>query len=294
MNQLEKRYLELGHSVIKKKFKPKNALRINTLKGSEKEIVLKLRKRGVKLRKIKFLKNGYWYDSKFSLASTPEYLQGQIYIQETASQIPASVLNPEPNDIVLDMASSPGSKTTQIAQIMQNKGIILAIDNDKTRIPKLRNNLERLSIKNTILKYIDATKIENLGIKFDKILLDAPCSGNYCTEKEFFSKRNTKDFENRSELQKRLLISAHRVLKSGGCLVYSTCSLEPEEDEMVIDWFIRKHKDIYLEEIKVSIGEPGNVKPFGIQLKQEINKTIKLWPEKTGTQGFFIAKMRKK
>ncbi|MCF7866017.1 RsmB/NOP family class I SAM-dependent RNA methyltransferase [Candidatus Woesearchaeota archaeon] len=294
MNILLERYQQLKNQIRNLKPKIKPAIRINTLKGTEEEIVTNLRKKGIKLQKIPFLNHAYWYKATFSLASTPEYLQGQIYIQETASQIPPIILNPEPTDLVLDMAASPGSKTTQIAQLMKNKGVILAIDNDKERIPKLRNNIERLSIKNTIVICIDSSKIKELNITFDKILLDAPCSGNYCIEKDYFLKRSIKDFENRAKIQKKLLIAAHSVLKSGGTLVYSTCSLEPEEDELVIDWFLKNYKDMDLEKINLTIGEPGNTKIFNKNINPEIIKTIKLWPDKTNTQGFFIAKLKKK
>lgn len=290
-NQLIKRYQELGCSC--KVIKLKESLRINTLKVDEKQIVSRLKELKVKLTKIPYTDYGYFYDSKFSLASTTEYLNGYIYIQESASQLPAKVLDPKPGDLVLDMCASPGSKTTQIAAIMNNKGTIMAVDNDSRRLISLRNNLERCGVENTILYKKDARFLTDFKMQFDKILLDAPCSGNYIIEEKFFQIKNIQGIMERSRIQKELLRAAVKVLKKEGILVYSTCSLEPEEDEMNIDWLLTKYPEMKLEETGVEIGDSGLVKVFGKKLDPELKKTRRLWPEKTGTEGFFIAKLRK-
>ncbi|MEM4637887.1 MAG: RsmB/NOP family class I SAM-dependent RNA methyltransferase [Candidatus Woesearchaeota archaeon] len=290
-NELVKRYKKLGCNC--KNIKLKDSLRINTLKITEKELVERLKKINVKLKKIPFTDTGYFYESKFSLASTTEYLQGYIYIQEAASQLPAQILNPEEKDIILDMAASPGSKTTHLAAIMNNKGTIIAIDNDSRRLLSLRNNLERCGVKNTILYKKDARFITDFGIEFDKILLDAPCSGNYVIEENFLKTKNIYGILERARIQKELLKAAVNVLKKHGILVYSTCSLEPEENEMNIDWLIKKYPEMKIEEITINIGDPGLTNIFGKKLNTEIRKTKRFWPEKTGTEGFYIAKLRK-
>jgi NOL1/NOP2/sun family putative RNA methylase len=263
------------------------------LKISEKELLSRLKTLGVKTTKVPFLKYGYYYESKFSLASTSEYLQGYIYIQEAASQLPAQVLNPLPGENVLDMCASPGSKTTQIAQLMENKGLILCTDTDSRRLKSLRNNLERCDVANAILYKKDARFINDFGKKYDKILLDAPCSGNYVIEEKFFQEKNIHGIMERSRMQKELLKAAVKSLNKGGLLVYSTCSLEPEEDEMNIDWLLQKYPELELEETGIDIGDPGLVEVFGKKLNSNINKTRRFWPEKTGTEGFYIAKIRK-
>lgn len=290
-NELIKRYKKLGCNC--KSITLKDSLRINTLKITEKELLERLKKLNIKLTKIPFTDTGYFYDSKFSLASTTEYLQGYIYIQEAASQLPAQILNPDEKDLVLDMAASPGSKTTQLAAIMNNKGTIIAIDNDSRRLLSLRNNLERCGVKNTILYKKDARFITDFGIEFDKILLDAPCSGNYVIEENFFKTKNIYGILERARVQKELLKAAVKVLKKQGILVYSTCSLEPEENEMNIDWLIKKYPEMKIEEISINIAEPGLTNVFGKKLSAEIKKTKRFWPEKTGTEGFYIAKLRK-
>ncbi|MGV8171582.1 MAG: NOL1/NOP2/sun family putative RNA methylase [Candidatus Woesearchaeota archaeon] len=291
-NTLVKRYASLGYTCKIVSLKP--SLRINTLKTSENEIVSRLKTLGVKLDKISYTDYGYYYDTKFSLGATSEYLQGQYYIQEAASQLPSQVLAPKPEDTVLDMCAAPGSKTTQIAQYMKNEGTIVALDSDPRRLFALRNNLERCGVTNTILYKKDSRFVFDLGLQFDKILLDAPCSGNYVIEEEFFIKKSVDGIRERARLQKELLKAAIRALKKGGTLVYSTCSLEPEEDEMNIDWVLSKYPEIKLEETGLAIGDEGLIKVFDKKLNPEIKKCRRFWPTKTGTEGFFIAKLIKK
>lgn len=244
------------------------AIRINTLKITEKDLKLRLKKEGVKLTKIEDLKYGYTFEAKFSLGSTPEYLQGYYYLQEKASQIVAEKLNPQPGEIVLDMAAAPGSKTTHMAQLMENKGTIVALDNNTHRLHSLRNNLERCGVTNTILYNKDARYVTDFRQKFDKVLLDAPCSGNFCIDKNWFEKRTLEDIKNNGKTQKQLLRAAEMVLKEGGTMIYSTCSLEPEEDENVVEWALE-------------------------ELDLELIEQKKYWPDVEKTQGFFIALLRK-
>lgn len=288
------RYKELGADFKPENVIIKNSLRINTLKIKEETLIQRLKEKKVLLQKIHFLKHGYYYKANFSLGSTPEYLQGFYYLQEAASQLPVEALNPQQGELVLDMAAAPGSKTTQIAQWMNNKGLIVALDSDNNRLTSLQNNLERLSVTNVAIIKKDARFVEDLGLKFDKILLDAPCSGNFCIEPDFFKKRAVRDFEDRAKLQLQLLNAAYSVLKKGGVLVYSTCSLEPEENEFNVDEFLRQHSDMKLDDTGLKIGDSGITKIFEKQLNSDINKTKRLWPHKTSTQGFFIAKMVKK
>jgi 16S rRNA C967 or C1407 C5-methylase (RsmB/RsmF family) len=123
------------------------------------------------------------------------------------------------------------------------------------------------------------------------VLLDAPCSGNYAGDIEWFQNHSLRDIHALANIQRQLLSAGMAVLKKGGTLVYSVCSLEPEECEMIIDWALRE-LPVQLEPV-VTIGEPGLTSAFGQKLSSELSKTRRLWPHKTGTQGFFIAKLRK-
>jgi NOL1/NOP2/sun family putative RNA methylase len=291
-NTLVKRYNALGCSCKIITLKP--SLRVNTLKIEEKEIVSRLKNLNVKLEKISYTDFGYYYESKFSLGATSEYLQGFYYLQEAASQLPAQVLDPKPGEKILDMCAAPGSKTTQIGQYMNNKGMIVALDSNPRRLFALRNNLERCGINNMILYKKDARFVFDLKLEFDRVLLDAPCSGNYIIEEDFFLKKSVDGIRERSRLQKELLKAAIKVLKKGGTLVYSTCSLEPEENEMNIDWVLSKYPEMKLEETGLKIGDSGLTKIFDKKLNPEISKCKRFWPEKTDTEGFFIAKLVKK
>jgi NOL1/NOP2/sun family putative RNA methylase len=280
-----KRYHELGHDIEPENIKIKPAIRVNTLKIADSRISPVVRFKKLNLSKIPFLDFGYFADADFALSSAPGYLLGEYYIQEAASQLPVQVLDPKPDEIVLDMCAAPGSKTTQIAQYMRNKGQIIALDNSSSRIGALKNNLERCGVSNCVVYHKDAAHAEDLGIMFDKVLLDAPCSGNFATDTSWFSKRSLEGIKSIAKDQRYLLASAINVLKPSGTLVYSTCSLEPEEDEEVIEWALNNH-DIKLESTGLDVGEPG--------LTEKTKLCRRLWPEKTGTQGFFIAKIKKK
>ena len=277
------RYLEQVDDFVVKQNNMK-ALRINTLKISEEKLVKILKKKGVKLKKIDFLDYGYTFESEFSMSSTPEYLKGYFYLQEAASQIPVQVLDCKLGDNILDMNAAPGSKTTQIAQYIKDKGSIVALDIVNKRISALNNNLERMGVETSVVYLKDSRYAEDFNIIFDKILIDAPCSGNYCVEKDWFTKRSKQDFLTKSEIQKQLLAEGFKILKKGGILVYSTCSLEKEEDEDVVEWALENF-DLEIVDTGLKIGNPG--------CTDKTKLTKKFWPYKTGTQGFFVAKFKK-
>ncbi len=292
MNFFLERYKGLGHKIdahdvdkIHAKSGSFQTIRVNTLKTTEKDLVARLKAKNVVLEKIPFTAHGYKAKARFSLGSTPEYLQGLYYLQEAASQVPVQVLSPITNELILDMCASPGSKTTQIAQLMQNTGTVVALDINKNKLLSLRNNISRLGIKNTIVYNMDAAAVARLGLKFDKILLDSPCSGNFTLEKNWLEKRKQKDLVKVSEVQKKLLKTAFSVLKEDGTIVYSTCSLEPEEDEDIINYAVDK-LDAKLTEIKEI--------RYNTAFNKELQGTLKFWPEIAGTQGFFVAKLGKK
>ena len=283
------RYEEMGWEY--EDIKPRQAIRINSINAKEVVVTNRLRLLGIKLEKIRFLKNGYWIrKSKFSVGATSEYLLGLYSIQEAAAQIPATLFAEPEDKVVLDACAAPGGKTVQLADLMQNTGAIIALDVRKRRLTALSNHLERCHIRNTIVYYIDARQASRLKMKFDRILLDVPCSGNFVTDEDWFKKRTTRDVERNAQLQREILTEAAKVLKDDGEIVYATCSLEPEEDELNIDWAIRNLK-LKVEKINC-YGEKALTSVFGKKLDSSIEHCRRIWPGQT--QGFFVCKLKKR
>ncbi len=294
-NWILDRYKKLNNDFQFNECKLKQSFRINPLLTNEKELINSLKKQKVILEKIPFLNGAYWYEAPFSLASSPAYLMGKLYIQEVASQLPSLVLLKTwaKNSKILDMCAAPGSKTTQMAEITNDEIPIVALDSNQQRLIPLKNNIERLKLKSIATYKKDSRFAHDLDIKFTHILLDAPCSGNYCVEKNFFTLRSIEGILQRSKLQKELLRAAYKSLDKNGILVYSTCSLEPEEDELMIDWFIQTYPDMKLIDTELTIGDEGLTKVFETTLNPSLKLTRRFWPYKTETEGFFIAKLQK-
>lgn len=284
------RYRDMGSDLTGDETTPQ-AIRINPLKTSDTELIETLTEQGVKLEKIPYLDHGYKVmGSPFSLGASIEYLLGLCSLQETASQYPVQVLKPTPSDKLLDMASAPGGKTTQAAAYMQNKGLIVALDVSRTRLYATENNVERCGVNNTSIHHLDALELPEKPV-FTKVLLDAPCSGNYVTDPDWFKKRAKEDIEYNAEQQRRLITKALKLLETGGILLYSTCSLEPEENELNIQWLLENYK---VELLKLDgPGTPALTEINGVSLDELVGYCRRFWPDQMGTQGFFIAKVVK-
>jgi NOL1/NOP2/sun family putative RNA methylase len=268
-------------------------LRINTLRASPKVLTPRLNSLGIVLEKIPFTKQGYCVKkTEFSLGAITEFLLGYYYLQEAAAQLPVEILDPKPGELVLDCCAAPGGKTTQLAQAMKNQGVIVAYELKKHRMVSLFTNLERMGATNAVVFQGDVENASTLGLEFDKILLDAPCAGNYATDPGWFEKRTFEGVKASARIQQRLLRIASGLLKQGGTLIYSTCSLEPEENELNMEWAV-KELPLELEPVKLKTGDPGLTNVFGRKLSPEIAFCRRFWPHKTKTQGFFIARLRK-
>ncbi len=291
MNFFLERYEQLGETLAPP-IELRQSLRVNTLKITDAVLIQRLSALGVSLEKIPFTRHGYYYSSNFSLGAITEFLLGYFYLQEAAAQVPVELLDLNKEDIVLDMCAAPGGKTTQIAQVMQNKGAIIAIEKKRHRLISLKSSLERMGVSNTAAYLFDANDARFLGIEFDKVLLDAPCSGNFVTDRNWFNKKSFEGIQRMAEMQKSLIKSALSVLKKDGILVYSTCSLEPEENELNMEWML-KHFKVVIEKTNLKIGSEGLTKVFGRKLDPYIANCRRFWPNKTKTEGFFIARIRK-
>ncbi|MEM2130328.1 MAG: RsmB/NOP family class I SAM-dependent RNA methyltransferase [Candidatus Bathyarchaeia archaeon] len=282
------RYKQLGWEF--EDVEPKQAIRINAMNIKSSDLISRLRTAGVMLERVPFLKTGYWVTrSKVSVGATVEYLLGLYSIQEAASQIPATLFTSLRDKLVLDACAAPGGKTVQLADLMHNTGAIVALDIKKRRLAALANHLERCRVSNTIVYNLDARQVSWLNLKFDRILLDAPCSGNFTLDKTWFRRRTLRDVEQNAQLQRELLNALVECLNEEGEIVYSTCSLEPEENEINMDWAV-KHLKLQIEKINC-YGQAGLVEVFGKRLDDSVASCRRIWPGKT--QGFFVCKLKK-
>ncbi|MBN1385657.1 NOL1/NOP2/sun family putative RNA methylase [Candidatus Woesearchaeota archaeon] len=275
----------------------RKSIRINTLKKPVSEIRDRLISKGWELEQIPWCKEGFWIrGERRDVGNLSEHILGYFYVQEAASMIPPIVLQPEPGELVLDMAAAPGSKTTQIAAMMQNRGLLIANEVDGLRIKALGINLMRSGVLNAVITKMDGLNFANKDIRFDRILLDAPCSATGTIRKSLktISMWNPQSLKRLPALQKKLIQTAFNSLRPGGTLVYSTCTLEPEEDEGVIDHLLRDNPDARIMPIELDIERSDPVIEFeGRAYSDEVKKCLRIWPQDNDTEGFFVAKIMK-
>ena len=276
-------------------------IRTNTLKTRRRDLAQSLVNRGVNLQPI-----GNWtkvglqiFDSQVPIGATPEYLAGQYILQAASSFLPVIALDPHENERILDMAAAPGGKTTYISALMKNTGCVFANDANKNRTKSLIANIHRLGCTNTIVCNYDAREFPKVIGGFDRILLDAPCSGTGVIGKDQSVKvsRTEKDFIQIPHLQKQLLLSAIDSVdcnsKHGGVIVYSTCYVAVEEDEAVVNYALRKRPNVKLVETGLAIGKEGFTSFRGKTFHPSVKLTRRYYPHTYNVDGFFVAKFQK-
>ena len=272
----------------------KQSFRINSLKGDSEKILASLRGYDKNISATNWYQNGYTTELE-NLGSSIEHFTGQIYIQELTSMMPAlSVPNLDESNRVIDCCAAPGSKTTQIAEIMNNKGEIIANDNKHSRLKALRGNLDRLGIVNTTVTLRDFRSFPNT--EADIYLVDAPCSSEGTIRKKNTIKRKLKknDYERFSKIQKGILERTCEMAKKGDQIIYSTCTFAPEENESVVNSILQKHS-IKLNKINIKNLDMGKgIKAWkNEKYDKEIQKCCRIWPHHNDTDGFFIARIEK-
>jgi NOL1/NOP2/sun family putative RNA methylase len=271
-------------------------IKVNTLRISKESLEKRLVEKGFELEPAPSVPDAlYIKNAPFSIGATTEYLLGYYYVQGISSMIPVLVLDPSPRNIVVDMCAAPGGKTIHLAQRMNNHGVIIAIDLNRQRMKSLRSNISRCGVKNVIAIRMDAANLAELHIKgISKILLDAPCSGSGLIPIDPSRKksRSFNDIKFCSNIQMKLIKAALDCLDKGGELVYSTCSIEPEENEFIIE-SVLKQFNIEVVDCNIPFGEPGLTKCFGKELSPMIAKTRRFYPFLHKTVGFFICKLKK-
>lgn len=266
-------------------------IRVNTLKIPGNALIKRLSDKGFTVKDTDIPDCLEVVREPYSIGASAEHLLGYFYIQDLSSMIPPLALAPRQGEIIIDMAASPGGKTTQIAGMMNNEGIIIAMDIEPARMAGLKSNLARCGVKNTVVYEMDAREMDNLGVKADKILLDAPCTGEGVIAKDRTRKtsRDVSDIDFCSGQQRSLIDAAVKCLKPGGVLVYSTCSFTPEENEYNVDYAIKEYG---MKVEPIPFGMPG-LKSFGdLKFDPQVENARRLYPHVHGTAGFFVARLK--
>ena len=258
--------------------------RINTLKSNKDEIISFLNDNNIEYEISNIYKNSFIIKSDYNLYDTSLLKEGKIYLQSLSSQIPPLCLDLNNSYDILDMCAAPGGKTSLIAALTNNEKSIMAVEQNKIRAEKLKYNLNLLNAKANVL-VTDSTKLDSF-FRFDTILLDAPCSGSGTIN--LSNEKDLKNFslllvKNSSIIQKKLLKKAIEILKPGSNMIYSTCSILKEENELVLKEFL--NKNIILEKIDLNI-DNDNLLP------SILPNVLTIKPNKY-FEGFFIAKIKK-
>lgn len=264
---------------------PPTYIRVNTLKADENEILEELAKEGVKVEKVEGLKYAYKVlNAKHPLTRTASFREGLFYIQDKASCFAAEAANPKPGMTVLDICAAPGAKTTYLAQLIQNHGSIYSLDYSRRRLEVWKGEVARMGVKIAAPIMADACNPLPFSLEADVVVLDPPCTstgafGKLPSAKWRLTKRS---IDKMAEIQWQMLNNCAEKVKPDGTLIYSTCSITIEENEMLIEKFLKWHPEFSLTEITPKIGLPG---------LRGMEKCQRLYPHIHDCNGFFIAKL---
>lgn len=278
-------------------------LRVNTLKISPEEFENLC---PFSIKRIPWISNGYYYDTNEQPARHPYYHAGLYYIQEPSAMTPASLLPVKPGDKVLDLCAAPGGKSTELGAKLEGEGVLVANDISNSRAKALLKNVELFGITNPLILSEAPNKLaEYFPETFDKILVDAPCSGEGMFRKSPSIMKNWEQYgvDYYNKLQKEIILFATKMLKPGGMLLYSTCTFSPEENEGTISYLLEECPDMHVvsplpnkeERDRLGISFEGFDwgKPQWGNGSEELKHTIRLWPHKIDGEGHFIALLQK-
>lgn len=262
------------------------AFRLNPLKSNYQNVSYSLAK------PIEYSPIGYFGEIN---GNSIDHLSGYVYSQEPSAMYVTEILDPKGNEKILDLCAAPGSKTTYIASKMASQGLLVSNEINTKRAKVLSSNIERMGISNTVVTNNSPKDFEKkFGDFFDKILVDAPCSGEGMFRKDpesvkYWSLDYVEQCANR---QQHILDSAYKLLSPGGTLVYSTCTFSPEENEQNVDWFLKKYPDMHLEPVKKYQGMEDGRPEWGND-NPELAKALRMFPDKFNGEGHFMCKLVK-
>jgi len=266
---------------------PPTYIRFNTLKASQNEISEKLAEEGVKVEKVEQLKHTYKIlGSRRPLTRIESFKEGLFYVQDKASCYAAEVADPKPRMKVIDVCAAPGAKTTYLAQLMQNRGFIHSIDYSKRRIAVWKDEVARMGVRNAVPIVADACNPLPFSIEADIIVLDPPCtsSGAFGRSPSAKWRLTRRSIDKMAEIQWKMINTCAENVKPGGALIYSTCSIAVEENEILIERFLKWHPKFSLAEISPKIGLSG---------LRGLERCQRLYPHVHHCNGFFVAKLSK-
>lgn len=287
-----------------------STFRVNTIKAKKEDVVKELHDLGFRFQEVPWCLGSYILENKTKreMIDLPMYSEGKIYMQSLASMLPPLILDPKPAEMILDLTAAPGSKTSQMAALMEQNGTLIANDNSKIRFFKLKHNMELLGVVNETKADWDFTLRQEDGSDlcgdfintFDKILVDAPCSAEARfieNDPKTFGYWNEKKVKEMAMKQRKLLFSAWYALKPGGTLVYSTCTFAPEENEVQISRLLNRFPDeAEIQDISETL--PGLKHVPALKSWKEkvfhpnITKALRIFPTQE-IEGFFVAKIKK-
>jgi NOL1/NOP2/sun family putative RNA methylase len=293
---LERYRLLLGEDFERFLAYARKSIRVNTLKNTVETLRSRLAPNWT-LEPVPWCPEGFFatyrHEERYDIGNLIEHQLGYLYVQDAASMIPPIALAPKPGELVLDLCAAPGSKTTQLAAMMRNKGVIVANDVSGDRLKPLGLNLQRCGVANTI---VTIRANARLGCVFDRVLVDAPCSATGTVRRSLKTLQMWSPAGVRAVAreQRRILMQGWATLKPGGTLVYSTCTLEPEENEGNLSWFLGQHPEARLEPIELQIvRRPAIASWDGEQYDPQVRHCVRIAPQDNDTEGFFVAKLRK-
>lgn len=265
---------------------PKVSIRVNDIKADYDDVFEELEKMDYEIEEGVVCPEAISIKGGRSIENNPLFKEGKITVQDESAMVIAPLLELEEGMKVIDLCSAPGGKTTHIAEILNNTGEVLAFDIHETKLGLINENCERLGISNVKINLNDATKLNpELIASSDRILIDVPCSGIGIIRKKPEIKWNKKrsDLRNIIPTQRDIMENAWQYLKSGGIMIYSTCTLNKEENEENIEWFLNTHKDCKIK--KIFIGKQDN-------LVYNRDGSLTIMPNEN-MDGFFVAKLEK-
>lgn len=269
-------------------------LRVNTLKISPENFLKRVH---LGLEPVLWTEDGFYYPAEQRPAKNPYYQAGLYYLQEPSAMAPALYLGVQPGDKVLDMCAAPGGKSTYLATLLKGQGLLVSNDNSEERVKALVWNMEHWGASNVVITNEEPERLAQvLPGYFDKILIDAPCSGEGMFRKEPKAIRSWESYDYNvcSSLQKKILHWGSLLLKPGGNLLYSTCTFSPEENEGSISTFLAEHDDFNLVALPLDYGWETGRPDWCEYSSDDLRKTRRLWPHKIKGEGHFLALLQKR